>query len=58
MYYLPSQTKLSKPILFVTIAMMAIATNISAIDPIAATGKEPIIELYMHDILGGSNPTA
>ncbi|GAU30470.1 hypothetical protein TSUD_18500 [Trifolium subterraneum] len=38
--------------------MMAIATNISAIDPIAATGKEPIIELYMHDILGGSNPTA
>ncbi|KAJ1401707.1 Dirigent protein [Sesbania bispinosa] len=32
--------------------------SISAIDPIAATGKEPIIELYMHDILGGSNPTA
>ncbi|XP_045806181.1 dirigent protein 16-like [Trifolium pratense] len=56
--YLPSQTKLSKPILFVTIAIMAIATNISAIDPIAATGKEPIIELFMHDILGGSNPTA
>lgn len=31
-----------------------------AIDPIASNGKEknPIIELYMHDILGGSNPTA
>lgn len=28
------------------------------IDPAAATGKEPILELYMHDILGGSNPTA
>ncbi|XP_004497740.1 dirigent protein 18-like [Cicer arietinum] len=32
--------------------------SITAVDPIAATGKEPIIELYMHDILGGSNPTA
>ncbi|KAF5452850.1 hypothetical protein F2P56_027808 [Juglans regia] len=28
------------------------------LDPAAATGKEPILELYMHDILGGSNPTA
>ncbi|OIV98675.1 hypothetical protein TanjilG_23967 [Lupinus angustifolius] len=35
---------------------MSIAAN--AIDPIAATGKEPIIELYMHDIVGGTNPTA
>ncbi|KAJ1432350.1 Dirigent protein [Sesbania bispinosa] len=34
------------------------AMSIATIDPIAATGKEPIIELYMHDILGGSNPTA
>ncbi|KAJ7979718.1 Dirigent protein [Quillaja saponaria] len=31
---------------------------LEAIDPVAATGKEPILELYMHDILGGSNPTA
>ncbi|KAE9592375.1 hypothetical protein Lal_00028393 [Lupinus albus] len=35
---------------------MYIAAN--AIDPIAGTGKEPIIELYMHDIIGGTNPTA
>ncbi|XP_057434221.1 dirigent protein 16-like [Lotus japonicus] len=39
-------------------AMIAMPLRISAIDPLAATGKEPIIELYMHDILGGSNPTA
>ncbi|XP_061361078.1 dirigent protein 16-like [Gastrolobium bilobum] len=32
--------------------------TIAAVDPVAATGKEPVIELYMHDILGGSNPTA
>ncbi|XP_061992853.1 dirigent protein 18-like [Rosa rugosa] len=28
-----------------------------AVDP-AADGKEPVLELYMHDILGGSSPTA
>ncbi|CAL5208016.1 unnamed protein product [Lathyrus oleraceus] len=51
---------------FLTIALLAmfavfshLTTSITAVvDPIAATGKEPIIELYMHDILGGSNPTA
>ncbi|XLU97480.1 hypothetical protein S245_011820 [Arachis hypogaea] len=31
---------------------------VSAIDPIAATRKEIKIELYMHDIQGGSNPIA
>ncbi|XP_057429743.1 dirigent protein 16-like [Lotus japonicus] len=40
------------------VAFTHLATTIAAIDPLAATGKEPIIELYMHDILGGSNPTA
>ncbi|KAK7290435.1 hypothetical protein RIF29_04864 [Crotalaria pallida] len=40
------------------LAFAHLAITIEAIDPIAATGKEPIIELYMHDILGGSNPTA
>jgi hypothetical protein len=30
----------------------------AAVDPVAATGEEPILELYMHDSLGGSNPTA
>lgn len=34
------------------------ASNIDAVDPAAATKEEPILELYMHDILGGSNPTA
>ncbi|KAE9621204.1 hypothetical protein Lal_00035549 [Lupinus albus] len=40
------------------LAFANMAMSIAAVDPIAATGKEPIIELYMHDILGGSNPTA
>ncbi|XP_058753448.1 dirigent protein 18-like [Vicia villosa] len=46
----------------VSLAMLAtfshLTISITAVNPIAATGKEPIIELYMHDILGGSNPTA
>ncbi|KAL2326573.1 hypothetical protein Fmac_025631 [Flemingia macrophylla] len=40
------------------LAFANLATTAKAVDPIAATGKEPVIELYMHDILGGSNPTA
>ncbi|KAJ1432351.1 Dirigent protein [Sesbania bispinosa] len=40
------------------VAFAHLALTIAAVDPVAATGKEPIIELYMHDILGGSNPTA
>ena len=40
------------------LAFANLATTIAAVDPTAATGKEHVIELYMHDILGGSNPTA
>ncbi|XP_061358465.1 dirigent protein 16-like [Gastrolobium bilobum] len=39
-------------------AIIAMPMSIAAVNPVEATGKEPIIELYMHDILGGSNPTA
>ncbi|KAB1218217.1 Dirigent protein 18 [Morella rubra] len=34
------------------------ARDIAAVDPAAATKEEPILEFYMHDILGGSSPTA
>ncbi|KAI9078816.1 hypothetical protein K1719_039274 [Acacia pycnantha] len=37
---------------------MTIGAPPAAVDPVSATGKEPIIELYMHDIIGGGNPTA
>ncbi|XP_002518168.3 dirigent protein 18 [Ricinus communis] len=40
---------------FLLIALVLVAT---ALDPASTTGKEPILEIYMHDILGGSNPTA
>ncbi|XP_028773431.1 dirigent protein 16 [Neltuma alba] len=41
------------------LAHLAMSLAVStAVDPVSATGKEPIIELYMHDVLGGSNPTA
>ncbi|KAL5066885.1 hypothetical protein RYX36_017772 [Vicia faba] len=40
------------------VALSHLTISITAVNPIAATGKEAIIELYMHDILGGSNPTA
>ncbi|WCJ24183.1 Disease resistance-responsive (dirigent-like protein) family protein [Euphorbia peplus] len=51
--------KLSSPSLFIVVLIAAvhIATYAAATDP-APAGKEPILELYMHDILGGSNPTA
>lgn len=40
------------------IAIMQMAILLVAVDP-TATGKEqPVLELYMHDILGGSSPTA
>ncbi|VVA34451.1 PREDICTED: dirigent [Prunus dulcis] len=31
---------------------------VKAADPVKASGHEPILEMYMHDILGGSSPTA
>ena len=41
------------------IASIWIAIFVSAADPATAGGKEaPVLELYIHDILGGSNPTA
>ncbi|KAK9288442.1 hypothetical protein L1049_016899 [Liquidambar formosana] len=40
------------------IASMYMATVVTAVDPVTASGKEPVLELYMHDILGSSSPTA
>jgi len=40
------------------IAVVHVGMIMAAVDPVAATGKEPILELYMHDILGGNSPTA
>lgn len=34
------------------------AIVVAAVDPAATSTKEPVLEIYMHDILGGSNPTA
>ncbi|KAJ6713769.1 DIRIGENT PROTEIN 16 [Salix viminalis] len=46
-------------ILLALLISLAHAAEIcAAVDPVAAAGEEPILELYMHDILGGSNPTA
>ncbi|KAK6255086.1 hypothetical protein SCA6_016391 [Theobroma cacao] len=39
------------------ISLMQAAKITAAIGPATATGKESILELYMHDILGGSSPT-
>ncbi|RYR63366.1 hypothetical protein Ahy_A04g021167 [Arachis hypogaea] len=43
--------------MLITVAQWEVI-GVSAIDPIAATGKEAMIELYMHDLQGGSSPTA
>ncbi|KAK3029529.1 hypothetical protein RJ639_038488 [Escallonia herrerae] len=48
--------KQSSPAIFVAMLLAAVhvATIVTAVEP----APEPVIELYMHDILGGSNPTA
>ncbi|KAL0375818.1 UNVERIFIED_CONTAM: Dirigent protein 18 [Sesamum calycinum] len=54
----------SPAFILITILFAAInsATKTAALDPpaaaSAATGEVPVLELYMHDILGGSSPTA
>ncbi|KAA8548488.1 hypothetical protein F0562_000245 [Nyssa sinensis] len=53
--------KQSTPSLFLAMVMAAlhVAMMVAAVDPATTAGKEePILELYMHDILGGSSPTA
>ncbi|KAJ0092127.1 hypothetical protein Patl1_25821 [Pistacia atlantica] len=45
-------------LLAMMIAQMQAAIFVAAVNPETATGEEPILELYMHDILGGVNPTA
>ncbi|KAF5182027.1 Dirigent protein [Thalictrum thalictroides] len=44
--------------LLVLIATIQMVTTVAAIDGTAAAHEDPVLELYMHDILGGSNPTA
>ncbi|KAM7258440.1 hypothetical protein ACFE04_014181 [Oxalis oulophora] len=43
--------------MFLGMAMLVVTTNMLA-KLAEANGELPILELYMHDILGGSNPTA
>ncbi|XP_043706025.1 dirigent protein 16-like [Telopea speciosissima] len=44
--------------LVVLIATVQMARVIAAVNGATAGGEEPVLELYMHDILGGSSPTA
>jgi len=50
--------KQSTPSVFIAILIASLLHKVAAVDPATAGGGEPILELYMHDILGGSNPTA
>lgn len=40
------------------IASLWMTSTVSAVNPATADGEAAVLELYMHDILGGSNPTA
>ncbi|KAJ7955533.1 Dirigent protein [Quillaja saponaria] len=53
-----SMGSLSSTFLAMLLTFAHLVQIMAAVDPVAATGKEPMLELYMHDILGGSNPTA
>ncbi|XP_044484075.1 dirigent protein 16-like [Mangifera indica] len=44
--------------LAIMIGQMQAAIFAAAVNPASATGEETVLELYMHDILGGINPTA
>ncbi|CAK9164594.1 unnamed protein product [Ilex paraguariensis] len=52
------QTTPSAIFLAMLIAVVQETTIATAVDPATAGGGAPVLELYMHDILGGSNPTA
>ncbi|CAL5413695.1 unnamed protein product [Camellia sinensis] len=52
-------SKQSTPTLFIAILIAAIhVVNVAAAIEPATAGGEPVFELYLHDILGGSSPTA
>ncbi|KAF8392082.1 hypothetical protein HHK36_022423 [Tetracentron sinense] len=40
------------------ISLMVLITTVHVATISAAVGEDPVLELYMHDILGGSSPTA
>ncbi|GMJ06639.1 hypothetical protein like AT3G24020 [Hibiscus trionum] len=49
------------PIFIITILLIAtvyVGRCSAAVNPAAAVEEEPVLEFYMHDILGGSSPTA
>ncbi|KAK6929656.1 Dirigent protein [Dillenia turbinata] len=47
------------PVIFITMLVTIQATiMVTAVEPVATTGAAEPIELYMHNIIGGSNPTA
>ncbi|KAM7462153.1 hypothetical protein LguiA_030274 [Lonicera macranthoides] len=47
----------SQPIFFAMLLVFVHVATIVAVDP-TPVAEAPVFELYMHDILGGSNPTA
>ncbi|KAE9450645.1 hypothetical protein C3L33_17461, partial [Rhododendron williamsianum] len=51
--------KQSTPSVFIAMLVASLLHMVAAVDPATTVGGgEPVLELYMHDILGGSNPTA
>ncbi|KAK1390717.1 Dirigent protein [Heracleum sosnowskyi] len=50
--------RLSSTTIFVTalLAALRVATLVAAVDP--PVSEVPVIEIYMHDVLGGNSPTA
>ncbi|KAA8527861.1 hypothetical protein F0562_035270 [Nyssa sinensis] len=52
------QSSVPSLLLAMIMAALHVAAMVTAVDPATTAGKEPIIELYMHDILGGSSPSA
>ncbi|KAF7112892.1 hypothetical protein RHSIM_RhsimUnG0181800 [Rhododendron simsii] len=47
------------PSVFIAMLVASLLHMVAAVDPATTVGGgEPVLDLYMHDILGGSNPTA
>ncbi|XP_059630384.1 dirigent protein 16-like [Cornus florida] len=50
--------QLSSLLLAMLVVALHVTTIVAAVDATLTLGKDPIFELFMHDILGGSSPTA
>ncbi|KAM1087351.1 hypothetical protein ACFX2B_012739 [Malus domestica] len=48
----------NQSLLSILVTLLIASVVKATVDPVQASGHGPILKMYMHDILGGSSPTA